>query len=166
MAANLPLRVVILAILWWVLTDGDWRAFLFGGPVIVMIAAWQFREAAASGRTPHLGTWAGFVVFYIWRSLGGGCDVAWRALHWRLPIDPTVLSYRFSLPADGPARVFFANAVSLLPGTLSASWEGDELHVHILADSKRSRARLRELEDRVAILFGQKQSSWQGDADQ
>ena len=164
MAATLLTRVAMLGSLWWVLTDGDGRAFLFGGPVIVVVAGWQFRETRTGGRTLRLWRVVVFAPFYLWRSLTGGCDVAWRALHWHLPIEPNVLRYRFHLPADSPARVFFANAVSLLPGTLSASWQGDELQIHILADGERSFSRLRELEDRVASLFGHEPLSPEGGA--
>lgn len=164
MAATLLTRVAMLASLWCVLTDGDWRAFLFGGPVIAIVAGWEFRETRAASRMPRVWRVVDFAPFFLWRSLTGGCDVAWRALHWHLPIEPHVLRYRFHLPADGPARVFFANAISLLPGTLSASWQGDELHVHVLADGERSFAQLRELEDRVASLFGHEWPTSEGGA--
>jgi hypothetical protein len=53
-----------------------------------------------------------------------------------------------------PARVFFANCVNLFPGTLAASWKGDELQVHVLTPGPQSAFVLRQLEDHVASLYG------------
>jgi multicomponent Na+:H+ antiporter subunit E len=58
------------------------------------------------------------------------------------------------LPAGGPARVFFANCLNLLPGTLTASWEDDVLQVHVLTEGPQVMAELRNLERQVALLFG------------
>jgi multicomponent Na+:H+ antiporter subunit E len=70
-----------------------------------------------------------------------------------MPLQPGFVHYRWNLP-EGPARVLFANAVSLAPGTLSARVEEEGLAVHMLDLSQPTRARLAALETRVAAVFG------------
>ncbi len=94
-----------------------------------------------------------FVPFFLWRSLYGGVDVARRALHPRLPITPGLFYHHWRLP-PGPARVFMANTVSLLPGTLSAKISVDCLQVHLLDEQKDFLSELERVEQRVAAMFG------------
>jgi multisubunit Na+/H+ antiporter MnhE subunit len=91
--------------------------------------------------------------FFLWRSLYGGVDVARRALHPKLPISPGLFDYRWRLPPGLP-RVFMANTVSLLPGTLSAELGEEYLHVHVLDRSGDFIPELSIVEEHVARLFG------------
>lgn len=93
------------------------------------------------------------VAFFLLTSLRGGTDVAWRALHPRLPIDPALLRHPLRLP-EGTGRTFLVNALSLLPGTVVVDVEGATLVVHTLADRRRAAAGLVALERRVAAVFG------------
>jgi len=126
------LRAVLFALLWWILTDGAMDSWLVGAPVVL------FATVVSVARLPPC-SWslpgiARFVPFFLWRSLYGGADVARRALHPRLPISPNLVEYRWRLP-PGLARVFMANTVSLLPGTLSAELADEYLRVHVLDES-------------------------------
>jgi len=94
-----------------------------------------------------------FVPFFLWRSLYGGMDVARRALHPRLPISPGMIDHRWRLPPGLP-RVFMANTVSLLPGTLSAELDDEGLRVHVLDRTGEFASELTMIEARVAGLFG------------
>jgi multicomponent Na+:H+ antiporter subunit E len=147
-------RLLLLAGLWWLLAGRDADSWLLGGPVILMLAAWRLK--ASDGATSRFQAWrlTVFVPTFVWRSLVGSWDVAWRALHQRLPISPMIYDYPLRLPADGPAAVFFANCLNLLPGTLTASWEDGVLRVHVLTEVPRAMAELKELERQVALLFG------------
>lgn len=91
--------------------------------------------------------------FFLIRSILGGTDVAWRAFHPGMPIDPYLLKYPIRLPPGLP-RVFMANTVSLLPGTLSAELGSTYLNVHVLNKRKDVLSELEKLERRVAALFG------------
>ena len=102
-------RAASLGILWWILTRGDPQSWWFGGPVILIAASWRLGD---SGK--HLHRWrpwrlATFVPYFLWRSFIGSCDVAWRAMHWRVPITPVIRPFVFRLPPSGPARVFCAS---------------------------------------------------------
>lgn len=147
-------RVLPLACLWWLLAGRDGGSWFFGGPVVLMLAAWQLEAGSERAYRVRLRRLVGFVSFFVWRTLAGSCDVAWRAIHRRLPIAPVVADYSLRLPVGGPARVFFANCINLLPGTLSAAWEDDVLRVHVLTAGPHATEELRSLERQVALLFG------------
>lgn len=91
-----------------------------------------------------------FLAYFFKESLQGGVDVAWRALHPRLPLQPVWIDYRLRLP-EVTARVLFVMTISLLPGTLSADWQGDTVTVHALTPEMG--AGLARLEARIAALF-------------
>jgi multicomponent Na+:H+ antiporter subunit E len=148
---SLTLRTVLFALLWWVLTEGAMSAWLVGAPVVVF-------AALASGVLLPRVSWSlsgiiRFAPFFLWHSLYGGVDVARRALHPRLPIAPALFDHRWRLPPGLP-RVFMANTVSLLPGTLSAEFGEEYLCVHVLDQTGAFAADLTLIEARVAGLFG------------
>jgi multicomponent Na+:H+ antiporter subunit E len=145
------LRAVLFALLWWILTDGAMGSWLVGVPVVL------FTTLVSVVLLPQF-SWslpgiARFVPFFLWRSLYGGVDVARRALHPRLPISPRLFDYRWRLP-QGLPRVFMANTVSLLPGTLSAELDEEHLRVHVLDETRVITRELEVLEEKVARVFG------------
>ncbi len=127
------LRAVLFALMWWILTDGAIASWWVGAPVVL------FATLVSVVLLPPI-TWSlpgvvRFVPFFLWRSLYGGVDVARRAMHPRLPISPGLFCYQWRLPPGLP-RVFMANTVSLLPGTLSVELGADGLQVHVLDERK------------------------------
>lgn len=142
-------RLGVFAALWWVLTAGDVDSWRVGVPG-VLLAVLSSRPRRR-GRIRLLGL-AAFVPFFLWRSLVASVDVAWRALHPRMPIDPDLLDYRLRVP-DGPGRLLFASAINLLPGTVSAEIEGDRLRVHVIDRGQPQDALLEDLELRVAAIL-------------
>jgi multicomponent Na+:H+ antiporter subunit E len=148
------LRVLVLVAAWVVLTEGQLASLWVGVPVIVVALA-ASRRLAAQGVAAELrlAGLARFAVYFVAHSLRGGFDVAMRALDPRLPLAPALLEYPLRLPR-GPARVFLANATSLMPGTLSTALEADRLCIHVLDQRAPVVAQLRVLEARVARLYG------------
>ena len=149
--ASLAFRVVIFALLWWILTEGAPNSWLIGAPVVLL--AVLASEVLLPGISWSLPGAIRFVPFFLWHSLHGGVDVARRALHPRLPISPELFDYRWRLPPGLP-RVFMANTVSLLPGTLSAELDEEYLRVHVLDQTGTFVTGLAVVEARVARLFG------------
>jgi len=149
--ASLVFRTVIFALLWWILTEGAPNSWLVGVPVVLL--AVLASEALLPGVSWSLHGAVRFVPFFLWHSLHGGVDVARRALHPRLPISPELFDYRWRLPPGLP-RVFMANTVSLLPGTLSAEMDEEYLRVHVLDQTGNFVSGLAVVEARVARLFG------------
>ena len=149
--ASLAFRTALFALLWWILTEGATNSWLVGAPVVVL--AVLASEALLPGVSWSLPGAVRFVPFFLWHSLHGGVDVARRALHPRLPISPELFDYRWRLPPGLP-RVFMANTVSLLPGTLSAELDEEYLRVHVLDQTGNFVSGLAVVEARVARLFG------------
>lgn len=145
------LRAVLFVLMWWILTDGAMDSWLVGAPAVL------FATLVSVLLLPPF-SWSltgvvRFVPFFLWHSLRGGVDVARRALHPRLLISPGMYDHRWRLPSGLP-RVFMANVVSLLPGTLSAELDEEYLRVHVLDQTGNFASELTMIELRVARLFG------------
>lgn len=141
---------LLFALVWWVLVGGETGAWWIGVPVVLLAAA-----VSVALFPPVTLVWFElfrFLPFFLIRSVSGGADVAWRALHPDMPIDPHVIEYPIKLP-PGLALVFMANTVSLLPGTLSVTLNSDSLKVHVLSGRKEIVSELATLEAMVAALF-------------
>lgn len=150
--AFLPWLLLFL-LLWASLAEprpGRWVA----GLAAVAAGGLLLRFLGGGGRVRvRPGGLGAFVPYFARQSFLGGLDVARRALSPGLPLTPGLLAHRVSLPPGLP-RVFFANALSLLPGTLSARLRDDRLTVHLLVHGPEAEERVRELESRVARVFG------------
>jgi len=144
-------RGLLFALVWWVLVGGEIASWWIGVPAVLLAAAASF--ALLSPVTVVWYELFRFVPFFLIRSLLGGLDVAWRALHPSMPISPHLIEYPIQLPSGLPC-VFMANTVSLLPGTLSAELGSECLRVHVLNGRKDVLSELETLEQRVAALFG------------
>jgi len=149
--STLSFRLVLFTALWWVITEAAANSWYLGVPVVV-IAAWV-SVLLLPGVPLSLPGILRFIPFFLWQSLRGGVDVARCALHPSLPISPAMVEYRWRLP-EGFSRLFMANTVSLLPGTLSAELDENCLHLHVLDKSGDFSSELVDVEQRVADLFG------------
>lgn len=145
-------RLALFALLWWCLTYDSPGAWTIGVPAVLAATAVSLMLSAADWRISLRGVLV-FGALFVRESLRGGIDVSGRVLRPNIPLDPTLVRYRLTLPAQGSARVFFANCVSLLPGTLSAAIEQDALTIHALDAAAPLQADLARLEAAVAALF-------------
>lgn len=146
-------RGVFLALLWLGLNGTDWRSWMVGGPVVLASAWLSVRLLPASSWRWSVGGAIRFAAFFLWESWRGGWGVARHAFATPLKISPGFLRHEFRL-GPGPARWFFCNTISLLPGTSVVAIEGGALVAHVLDLSPQSARELRELERRIAALFG------------
>lgn len=144
------LRLTIIAVaLWLVLTEGRARS----PEAIVLLAAAVAAGMYYGPRRVH--RWRPlelliFLGFFLRSSLRGGVDVAMRALRPDRSVQSIFLRRRVRV-AQGQPRTLLVSTISLLPGTLTADVEGDEIVVHLLAPEM-----IREvdaLEHRVDRLF-------------
>jgi multicomponent Na+:H+ antiporter subunit E len=143
-------RALLFSLLWWALTDGMVEAWWIGAPAVAGAVIISVMLVPPSGLV-----WRevmGFIPFFLWHSLKGGVDVAWRAFHPRMPISPELIEYPLRLPPGLP-RVILVNTVSLLPGTLSAELAGRVLKVHVLDSPGDFPDELEALEQRVGCMF-------------
>lgn len=140
----------MFALLWWILTDGSASSWWVGAPAVVLAVTASVSLLPATPLSWY--QFLRFVPYFLLRSLLGGADVAWRAFHPKMPIVPELIEYKLQLP-PGLSRVFMANTVSLLPGTLSSALEQNVLKVHVLDKRTNFQAELEVLEQKVAWIF-------------
>ncbi len=145
------IRAVLFALIWWILTDGVMNSWLIGIPAVFIAALVSIALLPPFGLS--LRGIINFIPYFVWHSLRGGVDVAWCAMHPRLPISPTLVDYNFRLP-PGPSRVFMSNTISLLPGTLSIELDNKCVRVHVLDKFSAFAEELVVLERQVAAVFG------------
>lgn len=145
---------VILATVWLALTGLD---ALYLGALTAAIGGFigaRFVPGFPYPWRPH--RLLAFFLYFIRTSVHGGLDVAWRALLPRPAISPGWIRYPLTLPPGQP-RTLLISIMSLVPGTLSADIEADDiLVVHVLVqkpDQDRALAEIRDLEDRISRLF-------------
>jgi multicomponent Na+:H+ antiporter subunit E len=133
-------RLTLFAGLWLVLSGAALDGLGFG-LAAALAATWlSLVLMPPASREVGLLSLVPLVPGFIDRSIRGGFDVAWRALHPGLPIRPAWYVHQTRLPPGG-ARVALGSIVSLLPGTLVAGSFGDRLYVHCLnADATIARA--------------------------
>lgn len=149
---TLILRVLLLALLWFVLSEGDLR---YWGLILMAVLCAAFASlilVPGNGLGWSLGGWIRFVPFFIGQSVLGGVDVALRAISPTPRLDPGYVEFHFRLQHD-PARVFVANTMSLMPGTLSVSLDDDRLCIHVLDMGMPAVDRAREVEAHAARMF-------------
>lgn len=144
-------RGFLFAALWWVLTDGAPDGWIIGIPVI-LLATWLSLKLWSKFPLSLPGVLR-FVPWFAFQSVAGATDVALRAMRPNMPLHPGLVRHPLRLPR-GASRVTLANVVSMLPGTLSADLEGDELVIHALDTRTDLDAMVRDLEPRIAGVFG------------
>lgn len=144
-------RLAALSVVWLFIVNGTASSWWIGVPVVVLAAA-----ATLPIRTYVPIVWREllrFIPFLLARALRGGMDVAWRALHPRLPLNPGLIEYPLRLP-QGLPRVVMANTVNLVPGTLTAEVKAGALQVHVIDRQAPFLEELEAVENAVARMFG------------
>jgi len=149
-------RITVFSLLWLLLVNGAVNSWVIGVPVVLLATTVSIKLLP---ETPlSFMALLNFIPFFLWHSLLGGFDVAKRVFTPKVAISPEILNYRWRLPL-GFSRVFMANTVSLLPGTLSVELDKKYLQIHVLDDSIDFTSELMLLEKRVADIFKVKVSA-------
>ncbi|ESR24512.1 Na+/H+ antiporter subunit E [Lutibaculum baratangense] len=143
-------RSVIFFVIWLVLSGGAVKGLAPGALAAIGAAYLSLRLMPPQGYSlvGLIALWPRFM----WRSLLGGIDVAWRALHPSKPLRAGWLEHPTALPHGGP-RVALGSEMSLMPGTLIAGSRGDTLYVHCLDTSQDVTSVLSGEERRIAALL-------------
>lgn len=145
-------RLLLLVVLWWGLSEG-----MFYNPLaaffIISIIAWGSLYCIQPGTWDiHWQGLPGFIGFFLVETFLAGLDVAYRAFHPKLPLEPGLISYDLRLPRQSE-KILFVWVVSLLPGTAGVSLQKNRVLIHVLDIRQPHRERLEAIEDRVARLF-------------
>ena len=151
-------RFIVFAVIWIALTGSGVAAEdagdLLVGLAASMLASWlSLRLLPPGGRGVSLIALARMLPAFIGRSVLGGVDVAWRALHPRMPLKPGWVVVPTALP-EGGARVALGGEFSLLPGTLVAGSREDDLLIHCLDTDQEIESAIRREEHDIAASIG------------
>ena len=147
-------RLALLSFVWIVVAGSDPTSWIIGIPAVALATLATLKLAPYRADRPRLVGSIRFVPFFLAESIRGGIDVAWRVMRPSMRISPGFR--RYALRLTGPnAQVFFLDSISLLPGTLSADMRDGIIDVHALDVRDDVDKALRQLETRVADLFGE-----------
>ncbi len=147
-------RTTVLGIVWLVLTGGSISALVYALAAVPAGIALSFLLLEPGPGTVNMLRLASLLPGFIMRSVAGGVDVAWRALHPRMPVRPGWISLRTQM-TDSPARSLYGAETSLLPGTLSAGCDQIGLKIHCLYIDQDTEQRVQVGERRFARAFSQ-----------
>ena len=102
----------------WLMLAGTNPGDMAVGAIAAVAATWCSLRLAPPGawRISALGL-ARLAVRFPAQSVLAGVDVAWRALHPALPLQPGFVTFPSCMPL-GTGRIAFGTLTSLLPGTL------------------------------------------------
>lgn len=152
LARRCPVRFVAFSLSWYILTGSDKASWIIGVPAVLFATVLSLMLAPSyQYRISPIGAFC-FIPFFLQQSFHGGFDVMRRALSSRQLLDPGLVSYTTLLP-KGPARIFFVNTISLLPGTLSADLHENQITIHTLDRGLPIWANIQGLEYHVAALM-------------
>ena len=143
-------RFAAFVALWLVISVGD-APWLVGLAATLLATAASVRLFPIVERRVH---WARLMTLgprFAWESVLGGIDVARRALHPDMPLDPGWVRYEVRLPR-GAARVSLGGIVSIMPGTLAAAGASPML-IHALDQQQPIVAQTSVLESQIAHVL-------------
>ncbi|WP_189799543.1 Na+/H+ antiporter subunit E [Tateyamaria sp. syn59] len=142
--------VIVLAAMWWMLNPGDLFSWIIGGPTVALAVAAVLVLPASAPQHVSLSGLVRFAFYFLTQTVLGAIDVALRAFNpWHI-LQPVFVTRETSLP-DGPPRWILCNALTLLPGSLTADIKGASLTIHLIDPDLEPD--LPELENRIRDLF-------------
>lgn len=147
-------RTAVFGIVWLVLTGGSISALVYALPAVPAATALSFLLLEQGPRAVNMLRLASLLPGFVMRSVAGGVDVAWRAMHPRMPVRPGWITLRTQM-TDDPARSLYGAETSLLPGTLSAGCDQLGLIIHCLYIDQYTEQRVQDGERRFARAFSQ-----------
>ncbi len=142
--------LAIYTALWMVLGGGAGLEF---GAACVLAATWvslTLRLRPLYLRLHHL---PHFLCFFIYEVAVGAWDVARRALHPRMPVDPALVTYALRCE-DSQVRLLLSAMVGLLPGTWASHFDERLLYLHVLDQQQAWQHSVARMEHHLARLLG------------
>jgi multicomponent Na+:H+ antiporter subunit E len=150
------LIVAIMLAVFWILLSGHFTALLLGfGIVSVVLVVWLVfrmdradKERSTLYPTPRLIAYWGWL---LWEVVKANVDLVKRIWHPDLPIEPSWsrLDIKVSTPLE---KTFYANSITLTPGTLTTNVNDDHFMVHALSKEGIDGLREGEMERRILRL--------------
>ncbi len=153
------ISLLITLICLWLLLSGLWVPLLLAlglaSSLLCLYLSHRMDVVDHEGHPVHLGI--GLLAYFPWLAmqiLKVNFDVARRILSPALPIHPTVVRVKADQP--GPVgKTTYANSITLTPGTVAMSVDGDEILVHALTREGANELLEGEMNRRVTRMAGQ-----------
>ena len=148
---------LVLLLFWCVIVPPEgWVDVLVGLVAALLLALWAVRflwpQRAPLFSSLHPTLVPGFLLHTLMRIVVSAWQVLRIVVDPRLPIAPEMLTQTVRFESDA-ARVAFANAITLTPGTLTVDVDGDVFTVHALDRSLAQDVIDGSLEREIAHLF-------------
>lgn len=152
------ISVFINLVALWLLLSGHYTALLLTlGAVSCFLVVCIARRMDVVDREGHPIDLSLRLLAYFpwlaWEIIKANIAVAKLILNPRMPISPTVFSVRASQP-DDLGKVIFANSITLTPGTVSMSIDGDQIQVHAIDRESEQGLMTGEMDRRVTHASG------------
>jgi multicomponent Na+:H+ antiporter subunit E len=147
-------RIVLFALVWWIIVEGRLDAW----PLAVVgigAATAASLKLLPPGRAPSLAFSGllGFLCYFVGQSLLGGFQVARLALQVRPLLRPALIELPLTLPPGLP-RLLFTATLGLMPGTLGVRLDKDSLLIHVLDAELPIAEKADVLAGHISHLFG------------
>lgn len=151
---NSPFWLLLHAGLWMLLSGGS--GWYLGLPVVIaatLLSCWL----QATPWYLRLTRLPALLGFFLYELLLGGWDVARRALHPGMPMDPAWVRYDLQTP-NPQVHLLLSAIVGLMPGTLSSRFDQECLHLHVLDQQQPWPATVAHMEHLLAALLPEVES--------
>jgi multicomponent Na+:H+ antiporter subunit E len=149
----LPGLMLAMAALWFALSGLFSPQFLVLAAASVLLCVWLIarlriidRDASPYHRAPHI---AAYMLWLIWQIIRSNVAVLARILGPRSALDPAMISLSTSARSD-VGKAFFANSITLTPGTVTVDVDGDRLKVHALVRANAAAESFAPMDRRVS----------------
>jgi multicomponent Na+:H+ antiporter subunit E len=156
-------RIVLFLLLlaFWLLLSGRLDPHLVVSGIIAAAAITATgaplldRTVGRAGAHPrsHLLRSIPLTLWLLGRMARSAVQLARIVLDPRLPPEPGIVRFRTQLTSPS-ARMILANAITLVPGTMTLDVQGDELTVHTFTPDAVQEFASGELQNRIAAVFG------------
>lgn len=147
------MRLIVLGILWWIVSEGQPGALLIGVGTVALATVLSIMLVPAPLPRPRIVPLIRFLPYFFVKAFLGGTDVVRRAFLPGPPLSP-VLRLVSVAGMSQAERISFIIIVSLEPGTLATDLREDTLTVHVLDATMLVMEDLAELKARLALIFG------------
>jgi multicomponent Na+:H+ antiporter subunit E len=143
--------------LFWVIVAGFEVLTLIVGLLAALVTTWVSLALMPPGhRRVRPIKLVKYALRFFRQSIVAGLDVAWRALHPRMPLQPGFIAYRTQLPEGRTAAAFYTIS-SLLPGTLPSGADANgSAAIHCLDVTQPVARQLAEEEMLFAEAIGER----------
>ena len=95
-----------------------------------------------------------YIPWLAWETIKSNITVAKLILDPKMPIHPTLFTVKASQPGE-LGKTIYANSITLTPGTVSMSVDGDEILVHAIDKSTADDLLTGEMDRRVTRASGE-----------